>query len=707
MDMQFATPPATAPAQGVANGFGVSVMSLAQIEQAARDAERAANPEQQRTLDGLSAHINKLWGDAKMARSNIELDILRDMRQREEEYEPDVKAKLATMGGSDLYDNITDKICAGGEAWLKDLLLFQPSERPYDVTPTELPTLPADAMVEVAKAAHDDAAAWIASQGGLVDPAQIDAYAKAMRTALLKVIKDEAKERARKMMAKINDIIDESRFNSALSTFLTDFTTHRAGAMELTIQKVKEPDFRQVDGITIAETRETEKPIVEWFSLFDLYPSNDATSTQNGYLFRRFWPSRTDIQGMKGMDKDSGYNDAAIDEALKYWKPGAGSNTAQTDGERARLEGKQNTLNPHGDSTEALKFWGRVQGKLINEWRRSGSMDEQEGVADPSSEFKDDYEYEVMGIVIGGKCIKAKLNPDPMGRRWVYVSSWRKTPGAFFGKGIARLVRKCQIMCNTLCRAIANNVGFAGLPIMGVDVSKLPEGMSVSKLYPGQVIQFANRDGQTGKILEFWQAQLLAGPLDALLQQEYRRAEDAAGVPPYQYGSEQAAGAGRTASGLSMLMQSSSRGIKMAIGNIDEDVIKPMIRDIWVYVMLFDPDEDCKGDVNVVARGALGNFVKEQVTLRRLDLMNATNNPMDAQIKGVLGRAKELREAYKSVNVDPDGIIPEDDDIKAKIAAEGAAPAGGAPMPGSPGVPMQPPTPVEQPVTPIPEASSR
>jgi len=138
-------------------------------------------------------------------------------------------------------------------------------------------------------------------------------------------------------------------------------------------------------------------------------------------------------------------------------------------------------------------------------------------------------------------------------------------------------------------------------------------------------------------------------------------ADDHSGIPSYIYGDTNVQGAGRTASGLSMLMGSAGKGIRQVVMHIDGDVIRPIVNRQFVYNMRYDPDESIKGDVEIVAKGAINLAVKETVNVRRVEFLNATANPIDAEILGPEGRAAILREVAKGLQMPVDEIIPSRD----------------------------------------------
>jgi hypothetical protein len=137
-----------------------------------------------------------------------------------------------------------------------------------------------------------------------------------------------------------------------------------------------------------------------------------------------------------------------------------------------------------------------------------------------------------------------------------------------------------------------------------------------------------------------------------------RMADDHSGIPSYIYGDLDVQGAGRTSSGLSMLMGAAGKGIRQVISHLDNDVIKPIVQRQFVYNMRYDEDESVKGDAEIVARGAINLAVKETVNVRRIEFLNATANPIDMEIIGLEGRAAILREVAKGLQMPVEEVVP-------------------------------------------------
>jgi hypothetical protein len=169
-----------------------------------------------------------------------------------------------------------------------------------------------------------------------------------------------------------------------------------------------------------------------------------------------------------------------------------------------------------------------------------------------------------------------------------------------------------------------------------------------------------------------------------------RLADDHSGIPAYVYGDLNVQGAGRTSSGLSMLMGAAGKGIRQVVMHIDADVVKPIVERQFIYNMRYDDDEAIKGDVQVIAKGSINLAVKETVNLRRIEFLNATANPIDLEIMGKKGRATILREVAKGLQMTVEDVVPSrenaayQDGIQGRATAAAQAQQAQAPAPTDP-----------------------
>jgi len=202
-------------------------------------------------------------------------------------------------------------------------------------------------------------------------------------------------------------------------------------------------------------------------------------------------------------------------------------------------------------------------------------------------------------------------------------------------------------------------MGIASGPQVEVNLERIPPNEDITQMHPWKIWQVTNDPmGSSAPAVRFTQPEDNANTLMAVYEKFARLADDHSGIPAYLYGNTDVQGAGRTSSGLSMLMGAAGKGIRQVVGHIDSDVIKPIVQRQFVYNMRYDEDESIKGDVQVVAKGAINLAVKETVNVRRIEFLNATANEIDMSILGKDGRASILREVAKGLQMPVDELIP-------------------------------------------------
>jgi len=248
-------------------------------------------------------------------------------------------------------------------------------------------------------------------------------------------------------------------------------------------------------------------------------------------------------------------------------------------------------------------------------------------------------------------------------------------------------VRDCQQVCNSAARALTNNMGIASGPQVSVLTDRLPAGEDVTQMFPWKIWQFKSdpfSSNSGGNVpVQFFQPQSNAQELMAIYEKFSVLADEYSGIPRYMTGDAPAGGAGRTASGMSMLMNNANKSMKQVVSNIDNNVITPLLNRLYFYNMKYSEDMELKGDVQVIANGAGGVLQKESTQVRRNEFLAATANPFDLQIMGTEGRAALLRERARDLDMDPTDIIPSPEKLKLAQRAMQAAqqPQQGAPQP--------------------------
>lgn len=655
-----ATAPVPSEAKKPERPFLRFVGNAAITEMERKQQETQTKQQADPALSGLSGFIQKVWETNKKFKeeSGIEADLLSNLRQRNCEYELATLAKIREMGGSEIFIGLTGVKCRAAVAWVKDVLTGQ---QPWKLTPSPLPDLPPHIGDIIAQRAMLEVGNIFQSTGEVMSPDKVFDFAVALRNEVEAEQNEEAIRRSDGMEKKVHDELVEGKWNEAFDDLIEDIVTLRVGIIKgPVLYKVPRLRWRknQIQGSrTIPVVEQVLRQQFSRVSPFDIYPSPGAEGLdpEDGDLIERERLSPKALRDMKGGE---GYNDDAIDAVLSEFSSGRFSNWTAVDETRAQLEGKVSKANAYNGLIEALEFWGNVQGKVLI----------VEGIfADDQGKTIDPLEmYEINSIKIGPYIVYRRFNPDPLGRRTYSKTVWEKVPGSFWGRSVPDQMRDLQKICNAAMRSLVFNMAMASGPMVSInDTSRLPPGTKVDSLHNWQVWQFLNGSNSQLPPLSVFNIDSHAPELIGIYNQCSKMADDYTGIPAYSYGSDQVAGAGRTASGLSMLMNSAARGIKRVIARIDLDVIQTVIRRLVDWNMQYDSDESIKGDVEIQPVGPLAQIMKEQMMARRMEFMNQTANPADAQIIGPEQRAVVWREQAKLLELPVDKVVKSEGAIKA------------------------------------------
>ena len=594
---------------------------------------------------GLAGYLRECWDVAQMAKRPLEQKMLQALRQRNGEYDASKLQQIRTQGGSEIFMMITEVKCRAAESWLRDILLDDGTP-PWDLNPTPIPDLSPAQSKEVQGIFAERVLKMVEEYGKAPNASEIREIKEMVSQDYRFDVLQQAQIRADKMKLKIQDQFAQGGWGDAFNDFITDLVTFPCAFIKGPVVRRQRVLGWKVDatGRTVVEPTEQLGPECERADPFYIYPEPGISNINEGYLFEYHPLSRMQLSDLIGVP---GYDDDAIRKVLEI---GNGMSWINLDVELQKNEEERKFYSYMKPTTEfdALEFWGKVSGKMLIEWGLT-----EEDVPDSARE------YDANVWMVGNIVIKAVLNYDPLGEKPYCKTSFIKCPGAFWGKGIPEIIEDLQGVCNAAARALVNNMGISSGPQVEVNVERLPPNEDITQLAPWKIWQTINDPvGSSAPAIRFTQPDSRASELVSVYDRFSRLADDHSGIPAYVYGDLNVQGAGRTSSGLSMLMGAAGKGIRQVVMHIDTDVVKPIVMRQFVYNMRYDEDESIKGDVQVIAKGAINLAVKETVNIRRIEFLNATANPVDLEILGKDGRAAILREIAKGLQMPVDEVIP-------------------------------------------------
>ena len=378
-----------------------------------------------------------------------------------------------------------------------------------------------------------------------------------------------------------------------------------------------------------------------------IYPAPGSTDINDGYLIDRVKMTPIALQELIGV---SGYNEEEILAVLEEYEGGKLYEWLQVDQDIVEIN-EEESISYDSDKVDCLEFWGAVRGSYLADW---GLTVDPEG--NPIQEMMF---YHIKAYLIGTHVIGIQYNDDPSGKKPYYKDSFENKDGSFWGKGLPEVISDVQQICNSMARAIANNAAMASGPQCERNIDRIPAyARDDDTLIPWKVWDSTSDMMSTGPAISFFQPPMVVERLLSVYAAFNKIADEHSGVPGFAHGDPQVGGAGNTASGLNMLMGAAARGIRGLVASIDDNIIKPSIERQYFYIVDSEPNFGFICDYQIVTSGSAAALVKEQMAARRVEFMNATANPIDAQILGIEGRKYLLEETARSIQLDLRRVFP-------------------------------------------------
>jgi hypothetical protein len=670
----------------------VSNSELMAAEQRHIEEQRAAQPDTLQFI-GLAGYIRQQWDMMTRHRNTINGwsdRLLNSLRMVQGVYDPSKLAEIRKFGGSEVYARLIAAKVRGAQSLLRDVYLG--ADKPWGLQPPSDPTIPTEQLQSIEQLVTAEAKSAAMGAPGVPDPSgmgpgvpplpgQMPSADKIQLRVfqLMSAARDAAKRHQHEQTLiaedKIEEVLVQGNFYGALGDFL-----YTVCAMPFAC--IKGPIVRMVNDIQWQgqQAVTVRRPRLWWDSIspFDLWWTPGVSDVEGADVIHRLRVSRTDLNDLIGLP---GYNTPNIRAVLQYYGTGGlNENWDSTDASRAVMENRENPIYNQSNLITTLEFNGNVQGRMLLEY----GFDETQ-IPD---ELRD---YAIQAWLIGQYLIKVQLSPNVRRRKPFYITSFEKIPGSPIGNGIPDLVSDLQEVANACLRAVVNNMSISSGPQVVINEDRLSGQESGDELFPWKRWRTTNPAvaGSTEPAVSFFQPQSNAQELFQVFNAFYGLADDVSAIPRYLSGNSPGGGAGRTASGLAMLMGNASKVLQTVCANIDGDVLDPSIRDLLDLILMTDTSGLLSGEEEVQPKGVAVAVQKETMRQRQLEFLQLTANPIDMQIIGPKGRANVLRAVSTGIGLDGEEIVPSEDEMEAQQKQAQAQ----AQMAGMPGAVQQPPPP--------------
>lgn len=640
-----------------------------------RERTEAVNKPEDQTMSELARHIRNEWQTMRNHRNSANgwnNRLLYAMDAFNGRYDAQQLAEIRKFGGSEVYARVVAVKCRAATALLREVYLSQ--DRPWGLDPSPEPTLPEEILSSVSQLVTMEANAAMDATGQMPDLNAMRDRTNSLIAHARRAAKKKAKEEAAVAESKLDDILVEGGFYDALTEFLTDIPMFPFACLKGPVVRMK-PDVIWEQGRAVTQM----KPRMFWErkSPFDIYWTPGVSSIKDAAVIERVRLTRADLNDVLGLP---GYNEENIRKVLdEYGRGGLHDWMDSVDQERAEAENRESPAFNKSGLIDCAEFHGNVQGRLLRDYGFTSSQ-----IPD---ELRD---YFVQAWLIGRYVIKCQISPNPRRRHPYHITSFEKVPGTPVGNALPDILADIQTVCNATLRTLVNNMGMSSGPQVVVDEERLSPLENGDEIYPWKRWRVKSdplaSPNRSDKPIEFFQPQSNAQELLTVYKEFFTMADELSALPRYMTGSGNIGGAGRTSSGLAMIMGNASKVLQMVASNIDNDVIQGILEDLYDMVMLTDRSGTFRGDESIRVRGVEVATQKETNRQRQIEFLTATANPIDMQLMGPDGRAKVLRAVGKTIGID-EPVVPEPDELAARMGA------------GPGGVPALPPPGGEQPGT--------
>jgi hypothetical protein len=584
--------------------------------------------------------VDKRWledEDQYNAKDNIAKQASQMMTSVEQGYP--VTTQMAKPHRSTVYIGLTRQKTNAAEARLADILL-PTDDRNWGIQPTPIPTMMAMGRDERMAGDKDTGQPMVDPDSG--EPLRMKDIAR----AAMKVARDKAKA----MQTEIDDQLIECDFNGEMRKVIHNSARLGTGVIKGPIvtnrtRKAWQP-FKDMEGSVIHQLE-----IVQEMSpaSFNVDPRNcfpDPGCGDNIHHGKGIYErEQLTVRQVRELAKQPGY---MKDQLRKVLEEGPKKSATF---QELKDEDQRDVAR---DVYEKWEYWGEVD---YDDLKSAGlKMDTEK------DELKS---ISACVVMINNTVVKVYINPLEDGSLPYDFFVWEKVADSVWGYGIPYLMRAQQKVLNAAWRQMMDNAGVSSGPQIIIKAGAIQPADKQWQL-SARKIWFATDDvDDVRKAFTAVEFNSYQAELAAIIKMAMELADQETGVPAITQGEKGAAP--DTVGGMQMLMNSANVVLRRLVKQFDDSITRPHIRRYYDFNMMYNEDEEVKGDFTIDARGSSALLVRDIQNQAFLNLLAAGANP----VYGVyLDTQKLFEKALQAQHIDPAEVLKSEDELeKLKEAA--------------------------------------
>lgn len=641
--------------QGVLQ-FTPPAMLEQQLQDRANAAATAAQPADNQDPQQLASYIKsrfEIFRNHRNTAAGWSERLLASLRAFNGQYDATRLMEIRKFGGSEIYARVIAQKCRAASSLLRDIYLSQ--DRPWAVRPPSNPEVPPQILKSINDLMMGETADVSQALGRPPSPSDLEQRRMALLDSAEDAAKKKASKQARESEDKIEDLLRTGGFYHALAEFLVDLPVFPFGVIKGPVVKVIPTVTWPAGG---GQPTVKMKPTLTWnrVSPFDLWFTPGVADIENAEVIEKLRITRGELNDLLDLP---GYNQDEIRAVLDaYGRGGLYDAWDTTDAERAVLESRENPAWNRSAMITMMEYNGNVQGRILQDY----------GLAVPD-ELRD---YHVQVWCIGSHVIKAHLSPSPRSRHPYFITSFEKVPGTPVGNSLVDLLADMQEASNATLRALINNLSISSGPQVVINDDRITPDDANAELYPWKRWHVRNDPvGNNAQVpISFFMPTSNSDQLTKVYNAFITIADDVSAIPKYVGGSGGGSGAGRTASGLAMLMGNASKILQTVSANIDRDVVEPALLQLSDLILLTDTSGILSGEEKISVLGVNVAIQRETIRQRQIEFLQATMNPTDQKIIGIKGRGSILRAVSSTIGLNGEEVVPSEDALERMQKAE-------------------------------------